>query len=539
LKQLGVRDHIDPQLLVAKLDSLQWDSGQLIQFLCKEKLDDIELEKLRHARVWTGKQKSVSISGAKFTAGELYIPSDELDGFQVLQLDVTIPLKPMSKEIKFLQRIGMQRTLSSSMIVEAALCTNDDEERFKLLEYSAKHHTLTDTTSSYLPSQTGKLMRANSLFMESNGSILGFFLLHPRLISLGAKFSVREKPPISEVIQRLKERRPSKENAQDIFDYLQSRMSEFKSHDIAHLQEYAFIPTKSGYFPPNRVYFNPFPLLENVDFGNANQFLRMCGVKDEPTAVEMAEWLMSYGSSVFESKPKEYLEILTKVAFNVSILSSNRNLMQRMQRSKLLIGHFQTSQQLVSPGEVYLVDDPVLQNIFQPITCPMEPILEQLYESLGSKWLTHVVDARYDIGLDRKVNPKCENLLSLIQERAPLLVHDMNNNRSIRSKALEQLGNVRVFEVSSLQLVRKFKEQKHTQVISACMSKEDLLISGEVDYFDVSKGLSHLIFNRPRLNDVLLLSTLLSTSLDMLRQKGKGFLSVEIEFSVKLTHLTI
>ncbi|KAI9187850.1 hypothetical protein H9P43_002241 [Blastocladiella emersonii ATCC 22665] len=541
LKQLGVRDHIDPQLLMARLDTLQWTPAQLLQYLSREKLDDVDIAKLAKSKIFSARRRGAIVPDAKYAASELLVPAPELDAFDVLQLDTpeTHPIRAGSREHRFLVRLGIQQKLDLPYVIQtAADPATDAELRFKLLEYAAAQKMELRGTSAAILPPAGKgtpLAPPAALFTEEAASILGFTLLHPRLVPVAEALGVVEKPPVRDLLAQLQRVPLTAATAKAALEYLASRAGEFGSRDVAALAAMAFIPTPAGPLrAPHQVYLKPFPLLDHVDYGEtANTFLRLCGVKDEPSPVEMAEWLLSgAGPAVYGDKPTEYLEILTKIAFQVSALRPHRDLLRRLAAARVLVGFRGAEQMLVDAQNVFLVDDPVLQNVFTPVTCPMDPVLETFYETLGARWLNSVIHRRFEVEGQRTANaPRAAALQARIRERAPLLVYDLNNSGgpNFVPNALDVLNAVRVEEVAAIHLVRSFAptKQQHTQAVSACMAeRQTLLVSAatavgeDVDYFDVARSLSWIIFKRARLNDQLLLSTLLSTPLEALRQKG-------------------
>ncbi|KNE70311.1 peptidyl-prolyl cis-trans isomerase A1 [Allomyces macrogynus ATCC 38327] len=524
LRQLGVRDHVDPQILMDRLEKLNWDATQLLHFLAREKLDDMDIAKLTKARIFPGKRKGVDVPDERYLASELYLPDEALDKIDVLQLSLRgPPIKPRSREHQLLVKLKIQTVLPPAVIMDMAKSTTDPDLRFQVLEYSAAHHVLRDIDVAYLPNRAGELRTAKELYTHAPSAVLGFELLHERLVPIADKFNVREKPTTLAVIARVRQAPPTKDTIQAVMTYLADRMGECTARDFSDLGKTAFLPTASGYKTPTQVYLTPFPLLESVDFGPAaNQFLKLCGTRDEPTPIEMAEWLMAQGTEYFESDPKAYAEILSKVAFQIGTLKTQTRLMERLRAAPILVGIQNNEQMLVAANGVYLVDDPVLQNIFQPVTCPLDHILETFYEALGAKWLSVVVQDRFEITGSPHATPKTQAVQDLITTRAPLLVYDLNNNKNIRPEALDQLKQVRAYAVQTISRLRTFGDKTHTQAMTACLSGRNLLLSGtgDVDYFDVARGLSALIFHRPRLNDTLLLSTLLGTSLNALRDKA-------------------
>ena len=163
-------------------------------------------------------------------------------------------------------------------------------------------------------------------------------------------------------------------------------------------------------------------------------------------------------------------------------------------------------------------------------SAPMETLLEEFYLSLGSNWISRVVKEAWKSKGPAQVSPRGSELQDTIRRRAPLLLYDMNvRNTSFDSTAekntLRQLGLIEVVEVRGIEIVRQlFTEQKTQKTTASCMLRRGqsplLYVTADYDYFDVAQVLNRTILQRPKLNDALLLSTLLSTSLENLTRKG-------------------
>ncbi|ORZ36386.1 hypothetical protein BCR44DRAFT_55445 [Catenaria anguillulae PL171] len=547
LRALGVRDHIDPHLILSRLDSLNWSPAQLVAYFAREsRLDEVDVAKIAGARVFEGKCAGKVVEGRKYVASELVMPHLELDGLDVVQVH-GLPesmVRQGCKEWRFLVRIGVKRGVDARWVVEQASKKQlDADKRVALIMFAlgkGEVGRMSERQVAYLPTTSaGELATSDQVFTDSACAVMGFKVLDPRLETVADKLGVAKHPPVDKVLAQLAAKPLTDDTAKPVLEYLALRAPELGQRALTSLSTLAFVPTSGGPRAPKDVYLKPFPLLPHVDFGDtANQFLRLCGVKDEPTPVEMAEWLLAHGAaSVYADRPAEYLDVLTKVAFNLSTIPAH--VLRRLANAPVLVGFQGSKQMLVAAPDVYLVDDPVLQTIFAPVTCPMDPTLEAFYEHLGARWLGSVIDRRYDVAwapgrgqAGDPATPRAKGLQVKIKERAPLLVHDLNASKNIQSNALAQLQGVQVQEVTRIDLVREFMGKKHVQGVSAAMASKSVLLvaavaaSGddagvaEMDYFDVARCLSGLIFKRPKLNDQLLLSTLLSTGLDALRMKG-------------------
>jgi hypothetical protein len=118
--------------------------------------------------------------------------------------------------------------------------------------------------------------------------------------------------------------------------------------------------------------------LSCVDFGSkANRFLRTCGVKDEPTPIELAELLVSSSREVYNSlgDVEKYKDILRKVAFNFSTINKS-SLIAEMKKSPILIAVKKNngveSSCLALGKDIFVNDNSVYQQVFEPFTAPVD-----------------------------------------------------------------------------------------------------------------------------------------------------------------------
>ncbi|RKO84738.1 hypothetical protein BDK51DRAFT_30133 [Blyttiomyces helicus] len=182
--------------------------------------------------------------------------------------------------------------------------------------------------------------------------------------------------------------------------------------------------------------------------------------------------------------------------------------------------------ELATARDIYLINDTVLGRIFSPLGAPVENILEKMYEALGSRWLSNEVK-QITRPRGRQVQTKKSAALEiLIHERALLLLYDdQGGNRELRSGAEGFLKKMKVLEAPEITIERSFAGVTNTERTTACLSGDRekghvLCIAGDFDHFDVASALGRILFKNPRINDSLMLGTLLSTSRANLKRKG-------------------
>ena len=227
--------------------------------------------------------------------------------------------------------------------------------------------------------------------------------MHTEFKQFADKFGVDEHPTGSALVNAIRNNPPTKENAVSIFSYMASRQQDLNYNDWKVLLNSPFIPidgTTSKWIEPSKVYFGSnqlsiykdhflyigkFFLLFNynicdscisLDFGTqSNAFLRACGVKDEPSPFELAQEVVRSPSGFLDRLGFEkYLQLLRTIAANYPSLRKT-HLFHEMKKSSFLIGVRTESHdsdkenikfKLSSAPEIYLIDDPVMNQIFSP-----------------------------------------------------------------------------------------------------------------------------------------------------------------------------
>jgi hypothetical protein len=377
--------------------------------------------------------------------------------------------------------------------------------------------------------------------------------LIPELSLHAERLGVARFPTPELAIVQLEKHKPSTQNAITIFTFLTSMMSSFSRRHWEKLRDLSFIPitrklqngeTEVVYAKPGTVYFGAeseesYPdLFDYVDFGSGNAFLKACGVREQPSASDLAHQVLQNPEQFLSTCTLErYLAVLRQLALHAQAFAqSHKSLFKKMKGEPFLVAYRKSEDEtsefrLLSAKEIYIVDDTVIQQIFNPWTAPMESLLEAFYLQLGSVHLSSEVKESWRPSGQAVASPTAASLQDLIRARAPLLLYDMDLQSSAESSKsdgmLDVLRNLEVMEVRQIELQRSLGSQRKTQLTTAAWMSHTskrgalfLLIVGDFDYFDVAQILNRAVLKRGKLNDALLLSTLLSTSLEHLKRKG-------------------
>jgi hypothetical protein len=122
-----------------------------------------------------------------------------------------------------------------------------------------------------------------------------------------------------------------------------------------------------------------------IDFGtNCNAFLLACGVKEEPTPIELAQMMVKNPQEFLSSQGVEgYLSLLRQLAAHFPLLKNQRSLLSEMKSKAFLLGirtnekssgnaenknsSSGTEYMLAKANDIYLIDDTVLGQLFNPL----------------------------------------------------------------------------------------------------------------------------------------------------------------------------
>ncbi|RKP10023.1 hypothetical protein THASP1DRAFT_22221 [Thamnocephalis sphaerospora] len=621
LTALGVRKHVNLQMVFARQHDLNWDHMQLVKFLAsiRSTLGDQEINRLRVtaffpkepvAPVATPGQHATgditATAGAEskastqapaqepfryYCANELYLPSDMTSKLGLPAIQWKGKLRTYTEEGSMLQFLGLRTYPPLDELLKIAT-HSDAARRAAALEfftgnfnsYYREQYRPKSIKTAFLPcaDDANALATPTECFIEPACATMGFHVLRPDLRQHADKFGVEPYPKAHQLIGHLTRLPPtSHASARVTFEFL----AEFSSNDIGALKTTPFIPVfdeikqdgkvaaKARFLTPRGCYFGNennsqhAAFFDYVDFGPvANGFLRMCGVRNEPSPADLAHMIIKSPKDFLASCGgyESYLNVLRQLALNTDSLQKERGLLTRMRSAPILIGTQRVLKrasvmagssaekkpadtsaasgnerpaagndtlqyELACARDIFLIDDTVLQQIFSPLSAPMEVLLEKFYESLGSQWLSSRVKETYVRKGKPAQTPVAAQLTALIKERAPLMFYDYQHGGG--SRILHDCDWLTrylvVYEVPEIVIKREFvptqtvREQPTSACVDAGSRHCNLYMSREdFDHYDVASALGKILFSKCRLNDALLLSTLLSASLENLRRKG-------------------
>ncbi|CDZ96200.1 Transcription factor Opi1 [Phaffia rhodozyma] len=568
LMALGVRKHVELQLVFSRLlGAGGWSVMDLTKYLVsvQENLRPAEINRLKNTAAFP-----VEGSTSRFLPRQIYEPSDSLRKLGLPILDWKAKWRSNSDEAKFLFSLGLMRYPSIDTLLPLAAGSVNSVRTVALeflFENFTKYYAQTYPASenrklAFIPciKQDGSAFLGSPLDVYRNldAKLLGFSVVAssirevpvlPLLVDMDPKASALVDALISKAPQNVT-------HAQEIFEYLASRLSTFDHVSLKRLNTVPFIPAhKTGSIKlhrSNEVYFVNHDassssmykaLFVYVDFGaKGNTFLRAIGVQAEPSPTEVAKMVIKDPRVVLDlaGTPELYLDVLR----NLSISNLPNSVLRSMGENQVLLGfkrvklaskaeddeEYENIWTLAYPREIMILDDPVIHLIFQEsiLAAPEEPALEEFYLKLGSMKLSRQVKEDYSAtGAVNSQSKLAYQTNHLILERLPIYLHEKQH--PITTETLR--NSIEVYEVHKLELKRTLRigtiVKTSIEPVSAAASEDRggkirLAVSSSIDLelYEVASALIKHLPVQSRSTDALLLSTILSTPLSALRRRG-------------------
>ena len=123
-----------------------------------------------------------------------------------------------------------------------------------------------------------------------------------------------------------------------------------------------------------------------IDFGEkANKFLKRCGVGKQPSSIVIAELLVRSSREVWNliGNYENYLTILLRINYD-EIVKHKPGLIESMKKAPILaavtlVGK-EVKYRLALAKEIFINDDTAYQEVFNPLTAPINDDLKKLYQ---------------------------------------------------------------------------------------------------------------------------------------------------------------
>ncbi|KAJ2964603.1 hypothetical protein NQZ79_g415 [Umbelopsis isabellina] len=585
---LGVRKHVDLQMIFDRLVSQgSWSHLELVKYLAsvEDTISSKEIARVKETAIFpkaetsniSEKEKEGSkVVPKRYKAYELYAPLEELEPLNLPTIQWDGKWRASSPQAQFLEKLGLRNYPSLTDILRLASDqSNSQEQRNQSLKFLVDHfdkyyekdYHVERILQPIVPCQDGQYANPRDCYVNPECAILGFKVIVDEMKMFRDKLGISEDPNAPQLLTAFKKHITKDQAlARRIFEYMASRISLGQSV-WNQLQTLEFIPVRDSramskeaksitMMRPTECYFvskdkeQDFhqELFVFIDFGDvANTFLRCCGVKNEPTIVELSQmmvrdpqlyWKLSGGG-------ENYLNVLRRIANQFYQIKSNVSLISQMKRAKILIGYRQKDAEddkvgenitsvvacRVSAQEVYINDDATGFHMFSPICAPTEPVLEELYKELGCIKLSSQIKEHTSCSGKPVISEKALSIQSRILERIPIILYQVfvdapQRKSELRLSQEKALQKLKVVEVSEIMVTRVFVPtgQQDVQRTTACADIRNVTMNisntKEVDYYDVASSLCHLLFKRIGFNDAIIFERYLVATLSNLRSRG-------------------
>ncbi|KAL9097698.1 MAG: hypothetical protein Q9165_000024 [Trypethelium subeluteriae] len=604
LLALGVRKTIELNVVFDRLMARsssdkstqgKWSHVDLVKYLVSVR-DDIpkqDIDRLRNAAICPAEGSNEQPPPDRlFKLSDLFEPKNDLRALDLPILQWPGLYHSSTAEGKFMSFLGLKPYPSVPELIDIMVkaAKRGDVKRYEhALNYFIINHSsnnyfkinLSSIEIPFLPLSDGKLSKLvspSSCFTNTRAALLGYSILRQDLHPHGQKLGVASDPHINDAARQVAQAPPqTRAEARDVFGYMAGRLNEIQGTLAGQLGECAIVPitkapkndsTKQNpstlrHVTPKSVFLGDGvtygDIFDFVDLGpEANAFLLKVGSKQEPTSVEIAALVVREPArllSVFDSHER-YLEMLRRLADNVSTLKADKQLWKDLRRSPCLLSYKQVPRAkktgkgvddesdddyddpedeesirefgLASASEIVIVDEILIYRHFYDKlrAAPQEDVIERFYSALGTPYLSSLVENYLRTGIRSRDQDSAVRLCSLILERTRLLLHEQSSEVVLHtSRWLEK--NLSVEAVQSLSVERSLRgyNLKVSMRKTAALEKESrrgwvLHVTPKHDLFDVSRELLPLILRKPRQNDYMALEMILTTDLRKLKAKG-------------------
>lgn len=599
LVALGVRKTIELNVVFDRLlskdpstNGSKWSFADLVRYLVSVR-DDIpkkDLDKLRTAPICPVVDPRASERGnlRLVAITEVYQPNEQLSTLGLPLLSWDGQWRDKSIEARFLLSLGLKPHPSASelahLMQSAGKAKNNTLYTNTLTYFLTNYHTNSYSRSGTANLQHVAFLKADDVefpqllapavcFANPRAAILGFKILPDALRAHADKFGVLQDPHIStcaEVVIRSPPK--SKREAIDVFGYLSSRLPHLddttaQQFAVANIVPVAGLSKEKGlaskWISPRSCYLGESEsfgeIFDFVNFGEeANLFLLRLGAKHEPTSVELARTLVESPAKMLGVlQERKYLDLLRRLAENLSSLKSDKELFKQMKLKPFLLAYREIP--LKKPADtskgtrgdlINLSDDDddelverevslqaanhvVLVDAFREYgrfrehlwVPPSDDTLEEFYESLGALPLSQLIETDTRIGNPLRDQSEAKRYLNHLIERTQLFLYDYPK-ASIYHDArwIEKYFQVIMVDSISIRVsLRGYKvafSEKRTVAITKPQPSQYAMALTKPNLYELSGALIGRLLKRPKKTDTMALEMILQSDLRGLKDKG-------------------
>ncbi|CAG8489106.1 10501_t:CDS:10 [Dentiscutata erythropus] len=557
---MGVHKHVELQLVFNRMvNNENLDHMKLVEYFASisKSLKNDDIEKLKTTAIWVEENANLNKPKTKirrYLAKNLYAPSPMN---RMLRLPIIYWKGNWignSDEVNFMITLGLQEYPSLQAILRLASPPTVPQIREKALNYfidnlreKYREYRAALIQDEFLPcDNTGVYTKPSDCFSNPDCMIMGFNTLRKDLRIRAEELGVRQHPNGKQLLKRLSNNLPNSiDEAKMCFDYLSSRRGDFDHEDWKVLRSLEFIPIQDNSMSGKITHYSPKDcflncsnenyanILPNVDFGEvANIFLENCGVKREPSSLDLAEYLVRSSKDCWSRMDEDsYVSILGTIAFNYpSIFKEKPTLYEEMKQSPILLGRkkYGNSEryELACANEIFINDNDRYRDMFNALTCQFkDQKMEEFYRVLGCQTLSSNVKSTPEPEGTPVSSQISDEVLEKIQERVPWYYSSIPND-NIKCE-VTWVENLKVMEVDRIYVTYELttnKMIKKEEVSSSISENENTYIlyisRTTTDFTDIASNLILHIHQRPQRQHSLTLYTYLTSQIDVLQRLG-------------------
>ncbi|KAF8307878.1 hypothetical protein DL93DRAFT_2064506 [Clavulina sp. PMI_390] len=483
LKELGVRDHVELQLIFTRhISSGKWSIPDLIGYFVsiKDSLTKEEVDKLKKTKMFFAADNGKDGKGGsqRYLASQLHEPTAEHIALGVPVLEWNKGTwDSSSPPARFTLGLGLLKHPSIDTLIGIA-ASDDTQKREAALKYLLNHfdqhyrgsyvfqtHGRVAFIPAVLPDASHRLLPPVEVYANGECAVLGFSVLRADLRVESRKLQILDHPPPHQLVQKLVISPPSTpETQQKVFEYLAGQVANFEQSHFASLRNASFIliqrNEKPAFVKPSECYVGSgdnamhSKLFAFVEPGSpkAQSFLVSCGVKPEPTPQQVADILLHDPQAFFSLAGNEttYLEELRHLATSVKHNRIDRRTQSIIRSAPIFLASkisttsstnnaakqedldaeddemkIPTEVRLMKSSEAVIIDDLVRFRLFKESVwaAPQEDFLEEFYAAFGSKTISALVEESLSTSGEGNAVTAAQTR-QLVIERLPLFLHD-------------------------------------------------------------------------------------------------------------------
>ncbi|CAG8458419.1 11877_t:CDS:10 [Scutellospora calospora] len=549
---MGVHKHVELQLVFNRMvNNENLNHMRLINYFAPlmKTLKNADIEKLKTTAIWIEENVNINKSRnyvKRYLAKELYAPCSINRWLRLPVIYWKGNWIGNSDEVNFITNLGLQEYPSLQIILRLASPPTALEIRNKALNYfidnlrdKYREYKPSLIEEEFLPCDSGIYAKPLDCFSNPDCMIMKFNALRKDLRIRAEELGVRQHPNGKLLLKRLSNNLPNSiDEAKMYFDYLSSRRGDFDYDDWKELRSLKFIPVQDKSLPGNIFYCTP------RDFANA--FLENCGVKQEPTSLDLAEFLVRSSMDFWSQMDEDsYISILGTIAFNyLSIFKEKPELYEEMKKSPVLLGRkkYGNSERydLACANEIFINDNDRYRDMFNALTCQFkDQKMEEFYMVLGCQMLSSKVKTTPQHDGTPISSEVSNDVLERILERVPWYYSSIpNDNIKYEVSWIEKL---KVMEVDRIYVTYELTTNnmiKKEEVSSSISENEDTFIlyisRSNTDYTDIASNLILNIHQRPQRQHSLILYTYLNSEIDVLQRLGYPIEKIKVAIKGKM-----